>query len=129
MATLGLVWFHRSCVNARALRLPARREPTLAVAGFIIPVVSLWWPYQSTCDLFPPERPRGRILRWFLLWAVGGIVSWALVLGSAFVEGSVGWLVLTVASVQVTLAALAAREVVADALDEHHRLAGSLGGA
>ena len=54
VGVLFLVWFHRSCVNARALGLPSRREPGLAVAGFVIPIVNLWWPYQSTRDLFPP---------------------------------------------------------------------------
>jgi hypothetical protein len=121
VGVLFLVWFHRSCVNARALGLPARREPALAVAGFIIPIVNLWWPYQSTRDLFPPDHPRGRILQWFLLWVVGGIAASLIAIGSALVDGPVGWSLLLIPAVQVSLAALAARDVVSDAVDGHRR--------
>ena len=127
VGVLFLVWFHRSSVNARALGLPARREPGLAVAGFVIPIVNLWWPYQSTRDLFPPEHPRGRVLQWFLLWMVGGVVSGLIVIGSALIDGPVGWSLLLIPAVLVTLAALAARDVVADAVGDHVRLATASG--
>jgi hypothetical protein len=122
VGVLFLVWFHRSCVNARALGLPARREPGLAVAGFIIPIVNLWWPYQSTRDLFPPEHPRGRVLQWFLLWMVGGVVSGLISIGSALIDGPVGWSLLLIPAVLVTLAALAARDVGGPPRGGHRRV-------
>ena len=54
----------------------ARREPVLATLSFIIPILNLWWPYQSTCDLLPADHP-GRLVvrRWWALWigcTIGG---------------------------------------------------------
>lgn len=120
-----LLWFYRAAVNARALGLPARREPPLATASFIIPIVNLWWPYRSTLDLLPADDPaRPHVLRWFLLWVVGGFVSTAIVLVSALVEGPVALLILVVPVAQVTLAAVAARQVISDVLEAHQALAG-----
>jgi hypothetical protein len=121
---LFLVWFHRSCVNARLLGLPARREPGMAVAGFLIPIVNLWWPYQSTRDLFPPSHPaRRRVLHWFLLWMPGGFLASGAIVASVVVGGSVGWLLLVVPAAQQTLAALAAAQVISEAADVHDELA------
>lgn len=120
IGVLFLMWFHAAAVNARGLGLPARREPALGTASFVIPVVNLWWPYQSTCDLFSPEDPaRGRVLRWFLLWVVGTAVSTVLVLASAAADGALVVLFFVLPAAQVTLAALAARQVVSDSIQAH----------
>jgi hypothetical protein len=120
-----LFWFYRAAVNARAMGLPTRREPPLATAGFVIPIVNLWWPYQSTRDLLPAGDPaRPHVLRWFLLWMVGGFVSTGIVLVSALVDGPLALLILVVPVAQVTLAAVAARRVISDVLDAHQALAG-----
>jgi len=121
---LFLLWFSRSAANAQALGLPARREPAAGVAGFVIPVINLWWPYQSTCDLLPQgDARRSLVLRWFLLWMVGGfagaIFSWV----SIFVDGPTGWLVLALPAALTTLAALSARRVVSEVVAAHAALA------
>ena len=121
---LFLVWFARSAANARALGLPARRSPAAGVAGFMIPIINLWWPYQSTRDLLPEGHPRRPlVLQWFLLWVVGGFVGGAVTFGSIFVESWLGWVLLAIPAVLVTLAALAAREVVAVVVETHASLA------
>ena len=122
-SVLFLIWFVRSATNARALGLPARRSPAAGVAGFMLPVVNLWWPYQSTRDLFP-ERHSARplVLRWFLLWVVGGIVGSAVLLVAVFVDSWVGWVMLAVPVVLTTLAALDARSVIAEAVAAHAEL-------
>jgi hypothetical protein len=122
---LFLLWFVRSAHNAVALGLPARREPAAGVAGFIVPIINLWWPYQSTSDLLPPgDSRRSLVLRWFLLWIVGGlvgaIVSWVAV----FVGGALGWALLAVPATLTTLAALAARHLVGEIVACHAGLAG-----
>ena len=116
---LFLVWFFRSATNASALGLPARRSPAAGVAGFMLPVVNLWWPYQSTRDLFPDDRRRRLVLRWFLLWVVGGIVGSVVLLVAVFVDSWVGWALLVVPAVLTTLAGLAARAVIGEALAVH----------
>ncbi len=119
-----LLWFSRSATNARALGLPARREPAAAVAGFLVPVINLWWPYQSACDLFRPEdQRRGLVLRWFLLWMVGGLVGSVVSWLSLLIDGWTGWLLLAVPAVLTTLAALAARQMIAEVLAAHESLA------
>ena len=121
---LFLLWFARSARNASALGLPARREPAAAVAGFIVPIINLWWPYQGARDLLPDDRGnRALILRWFLLWMVGGLVGSAFNIASAFITSWIGWTLLVVPAVLVTLAALSAREVISTAVDAHEELA------
>lgn len=121
---LFLIWFVRSAHNARVLGLPGRREPAAAVAGFIVPIINLWWPYQSTCDLAPDEASTRRlVLAWFLLWTVGGFVGGAFTLASAFVDSWLGYALLAVPAALVTLAALAARQVVATVVEIHASLA------
>jgi hypothetical protein len=124
VGVLFLLWFSRSAHNALALGLPARREPAAGVAGFIVPIINLWWPYQSTSDLLPPGDSRRRlVLPWFLLWVVGGfagaIVTWVAI----FVGGWLGWALLAVPAVLTTLAALAARHLVGEIVASHTDLA------
>ena len=45
--------------------LRLRRSPTLAAAGFIIPIVNFWWPYQAAADLLPPGSPDRRLAGWW----------------------------------------------------------------
>ncbi len=123
---LFLLWFHRACTDACALGLPTRRDPGLATASFVIPVVNLWWPYQSTCDLLPPgHAARPHVLRWWLLWVVGGTVASTIVMVGAAVSVVLGSVLLVVPAVQVVAAALAARRVVADVGDAHRSMAGA----
>ena len=124
VGVLFLLWFARSAHNALALRLPARREPAAGVAGFIIPIINLWWPYQSTSDLLPPgDARRPLVLRWFLLWTVGGFVGTIVSSVAIFVTGPLGWALLAVPAVLTTLAALAARHLVGEIVARHAELA------
>jgi len=127
VGVLFLLWFARSAVNGRALGLSARREPAAGVAGFLVPVINLWWPYQSTCDLLPPDDlRRSLVLRWFLLWTVGGFAGTIVMWGSLLVSGWVGWLALAVPAVLTTLAAVDARRVIAAVLATHQDLVRSM---
>ena len=93
--------------------------PGLATGSFMIPVLNLWWPYQSTCDLLPPGHPaRPRVLRWWLLWIVGGLAPAVAMLIGAAVGGVAAWALVVGVAVQAA-AALAARQVVADVLAAH----------
>jgi len=119
-----LLWFARSAANAQALGLPARREPAAGVAGFIVPVINLWWPYQSTCDLLPEaDNNRPLVLRWFLLWIAGGIAGGVVAWLSLLLGGWTGWLLLAVPAVLTTLAALTARRMVSEVVAVHAALA------
>lgn len=124
VGVLFLLWFSRSAHNALALGLPARREPAAGVAGFIVPIINLWWPYQSTSDLLPPgDARRPLVLRWFLLWIVGGLVGGIVTFVAVFVGGGLGWALLAVPATLTTLAALAAHHLVGEIADCHAELA------
>lgn len=95
-----LVWFHRAATNAGRLGIRQRRSPGWAVAGFLVPIVNFWFPYQSACDFFPEGSPDRRTVgRWWLLW-LGAQFSTLLVL------------LLALGSVEAGLVAVGAQAVV-----------------
>lgn len=68
------VWMYRAAVHARRLGLPARRSAVWAWLAWMIPVVNFWFPYQVIRDCLPPSDGDGRrrVLRWWLLYQLGG---------------------------------------------------------
>ncbi len=122
---LFVVWIYRAAVVARVLGLPARRSPALVACSFLIPVVNLWWPYQSMCDLLPPGHPGRRVVgRWWATWITSSLLVPLLFLtgyGPAWVRG----LVAGVAVVVTLFAAAGARLVIATVADAHEMLAGA----
>jgi hypothetical protein len=92
LAALQITWLWKSTAMARSLGLSTRRSPGLAGFSFIIPIVSLWWPYQSVADLFPPRHEARREVAWWWAFTLAMVViamgtsaasvfatSWALV--------------------------------------------------
>lgn len=88
-ASLGVIavlalWTYRAAKTARALGLPIRREPGLALASWFIPIVNLWWPPQ-TIRSFVPDRDQLRVaIEWWVCWIV---TSFALA-ASLFAAGA-----------------------------------------
>lgn len=70
-----MLWLYRAAVHARRLGLPASLHPVWAFLGWIVPVVSLWFPYRLIRDCLPPPDHAGRkvALRWWLLRVLGGL--------------------------------------------------------
>jgi hypothetical protein len=121
-AVLFLIWFYRAAVLALASGLPARRSPVLATLSFFIPVLNVWWPYQSACDLLPQDHPgRAAVRRWWFLWLAFWIGFWA-VLAAAFQSVVVLAATTGVTVVVALLAAIAGRNVVTEVLAAHTSL-------
>jgi hypothetical protein len=120
---LFLLWFHRAAANAVSAGMHARRSPVLATISFIIPILNLWWPYQSTCDMLPPEHPgRLAVRRWWALW-IGCTIAGVATAGAAFTLNDVALALTTaVGVVLAVLAAFAARAVVEEISDAHGQL-------
>lgn len=120
---LFLVWFYRAAVSAGSVGLSPRRSPGLATASFIIPIVNLWWPYQSTCDLLPEGHPgRAVVRRWWAL-TIGCVIGVFATSVAAFIGD---WALAIVAGVTVVFALLAAaqaRLAIAEVVDAHQTLA------
>lgn len=71
---LGMLmfWSYRSATAAAALRIPSRQDPMWAIIGWIIPVLSYWYPYLVVRDCLPADHPWRRIVGW---WWAGYLVS------------------------------------------------------
>lgn len=130
LVALGVlaVWTYRAAANAASLGLPARRSPGLATAAWVIPVVSLWWPYQTVCDVLPPGHPTRRlVLRWwvlYLLMSVGLLLVAPAPVGPPFVVVAA---CLLAAGIAASVAVLF-RRIVADVLAAHEAARNPPGG-
>ncbi|MDQ6617659.1 MAG: DUF4328 domain-containing protein [Actinomycetota bacterium] len=124
VAVLFLVWFHKAATVAMRAGLPARRSPAWAVAGFFIPIVNWWFPYQSAADLFPLDHPgRQKVKRWWALWLATGFLGIAVGVASIISTGA--GLAMAVVTGAVAFAAASAGRAVIDEVDRVH--AGLLG--
>jgi hypothetical protein len=119
---LFMIWFYRAAMLAAASGLPARRSPGWATASFIIPILNLWWPYQSTCDLLPADHPaRPVVRRWWILW-IACVIGGNAVIATAFLDPVALAVTAAVTVVLALLAAVAARAVVNEIVDAHDQL-------
>jgi hypothetical protein len=128
LASLGaqvlfMIWLYRAANLARRAGLPARRATVWAWLGFIIPVVSLWFPYQVAADATPPGDPARRVVGWWWTWwicqAVAGL---PLAVVSYFVSRPVAVVLAIVLCVLPVAAALKGREMITAILAAHRRM-------
>ncbi len=121
IARLG--WFAHAVRTARALGRRSGRSTGLAVAGWLIPIVNLWWPYEDVRDLTPEGDPARRRLGWwwgcYLLQGFGLFPAVVV----AFFDVPTVLLVLTVVVGVVPAVAAAWLEtgIVRGVLDSHER--------
>jgi hypothetical protein len=119
---ITLVWVHASATTAARLGLPAKRSPGWAVGGFLIPVVDLWWPYQSVRDLFPPGHPARRVVVQWWAQYLGARLMTMVAVGAAFASVPVALVVAAGAAALHVGAAFALRRVIAIAATAHTEL-------
>lgn len=108
-----LIWFRRAANIAQRLGLPAKRSPVWAVLGFMVPIVSFWYPYQVARDLTPAGHPARTTAKlwWALFLAMQyGIIPMYLAAWSSTTAALVIGLVVSVCG---GLAALQARDLIA----------------
>jgi hypothetical protein len=41
----------------------------------LIPIVNLWWPYETVCDLYPPGGAPRLVLRWWISYVLVDFVA------------------------------------------------------
>jgi hypothetical protein len=113
LAYLGLMlWQFRAATTARWLGLRATHSPGLGVAGWIIPVVNLWFPYQALRDCLPEGDPGRRVVArmWVCFIAappVNLVATVLLVVGSP----AAPFLVVVALAIEVAFVVLAIRTV------------------
>jgi hypothetical protein len=114
VGVLFLIWFYKAATVATRLGLPSRRSTGWAVAGWIVPIVQLWFPYQSAVDLLPPgHAARRKVTRWWALWLVISLFS-LLEFAAVIISTEVGVVVAGLGSVVAFAAAWAAQDVIAE---------------
>jgi hypothetical protein len=118
-----VIWTFRTVRVSRNLHHPNSRTPGWAAAGWLVPVLNFWFPYQGIRDALPTDHPaRGRILRWWLLLMAAMVVLPALAGVVGWFSRPIGLVLCLPVGVAAGLAALAGQEVVDDVV-EHHRAA------
>lgn len=90
VGVLSLVWLFRARDNAEAASpLPHRRSKVWLVLGWIVPVVSLWFPKQIMDDIWRSSDPAtpasatspdglrnpGLVTSWWALWLISNVVG------------------------------------------------------
>jgi hypothetical protein len=117
-----IIWLLRACEVAQSMGLPLRRSPGWAAAGWIIPIVSLWWPYQGVRDLFPEgERPRRRLGWWWASYIAASVLALGAFVG-AWLPVGVAVALLVPPMVAAVAAAVLLWHLVGDAQAAHQRL-------
>ena len=120
VGVLFLVWFYRAARSGWGSGLPARRSPMLATLSFLIPVVNLWWPYQSAMDMVPADdRRRSVIQRWWAMWLLGTLCGLLIIPAQAVFDQTATRIVAGVGAAAMLAAAFAARAVVTLITDAH----------
>jgi hypothetical protein len=66
------VWTYKSTTAMRSFGHRTTHSPGWTAAGWLVPVVSLWFPYQSVRDLVPLHHPARRTVGWWwACWLLG----------------------------------------------------------
>jgi hypothetical protein len=116
------IWTYRCATAGAALGIPATNTPALGAAGWVIPVLHYWFPYQAVRDSLPPGHPARRTAAWWWGGDLGtSVVMPAVALVAVFglVPFLIVWIVFAI--VAVATAVLGLR--VARAIDDAHRAA------
>lgn len=113
------VWTNRVATTARRLGYPARRSTGWAVGGWFVPVVNLWFPYQSIVDSVSRVNPRrSQVLAWWLVYVLGAASSLPVLVFGMFTDASLVLLALLPIAVAIVQVVLGLR-VVALVHDDH----------
>jgi hypothetical protein len=116
---LVAIWTHRVATIGRNLGYPARRSPGWAVAGWFVPVVNLWFPYQALCDAFTSGNPDRRLVgRWWGLY-IASVVGALVVFAAGFVSTGAALAVALPAILASVLSARYSWDVIDALLADH----------
>lgn len=117
-----IMWFYKAAEIGERARIPARHSPGWTIAGFIVPIVNFWFPYQSAADLFPPGHPGRRLAgRWWTWYLIqGGLVIPLMI--TALFSTAVAVVLAVVFGIAPVLTAQWARRLIAAANAAHAQM-------
>ena len=88
-------WSYQAARSGAALGLPQRREPGWALAGWLVPVINLWFPVQSVRRFVPDDALTPRLWWWWAARIVETVLAWSVLPVGAFGGLSAAWPLLT----------------------------------
>jgi len=123
-----VIWASKATTNARALGRATTHSPGWAIAGWFVPIINFWYPYQVVRDLLPEGHPaRPLVARWWALYLAGTFLIF-LPIGVGIGLGSgAGALAAILPAAAALTAGLTARRVVAAVADVQDADAAALG--
>lgn len=114
-------WTMQAARAAKSLGIPIVRSPGWAMAGWIIPILNLWWPPQTIRSFAKDRKQLGHVVGWWICWIVAVIAGTvgAIFAGTNDLESSIPFLVVSATS--ILSFALLGVQVVDLVLDVHER--------
>ncbi|MGH9124589.1 MAG: DUF4328 domain-containing protein, partial [Acidimicrobiales bacterium] len=120
-----LLWFYKAVTVAYRLGLPARWSSGWAIAGWFIPIVSFWFPYQSAVDCLPAGHPgRSTVKRWWALWIATQLFGLVLIIIAFTGNSSATWVGAVIGILVAAAAAHAGMAVIREINRVHAGLLG-----
>ena len=117
-----LLWMLRASQTSHRLGIPAKRSAGWAAAGFLVPVISFWFPYQGMRDLFLPGDPHRELAKRWWAFHLGSTIISVLFILAYFASTAVAAILAGVAVMAALLAAMTAVPLVHAAVDHHARI-------
>jgi hypothetical protein len=123
LALVGVImWTYRAVALARNLGYPMTHTPGWAIAGWLVPIVNFWFPYQVVRDCLPPHHPGRRLVaRWWTLYLVTSFGYFIPVVVSIVVSVGIAYAVAAPFVLLIALEAITARQVVDAVTADHER--------
>jgi hypothetical protein len=118
------IWTYRCATAGAALGIPAMLEPVWGAAGWLIPVLQYWFPYQVVRDCLPPEHPRRRDAAWWWGCDLGTVVvmpAVALVTAFGLVPFLIVWIAFAIGAVITAVLGLRVARAIDDAHQDAHQ--------
>jgi hypothetical protein len=89
LSILGLVaiviWTNKAVTLATNLGYPMRHQPGWYAAGWIVPILNLWFPYQALRDSLAPTNPaRSTVNHWYVAYLANLFLWLPAIAASAF---------------------------------------------
>lgn len=118
---IEVVWVYRATTLVRRAGVPTRLSPVWAVAGFFVPLVSLWFPYLAVRDVLVQSPARRRVAWW---WAasLAAVPVLFVAVPAAFVATWLAVVMVLVAAVPAVGAPLLLRSVIVTSATVHSEL-------
>ena len=109
-----IAWIFQAGKFAEARGWPAARDRSLGAFSVLIPIVSLWWPYEAVRDAYPPGSSSPLVLRWWVSYLVAPVVFPLMFFFALFAPPLVIAVAITIAACGLTIPVWFGWKLVAD---------------